>query len=251
MVVGWIAIIYLFGGYRADVFGAGTEEYKRVLNAGLLDRRPPRRRLLPRQVPAVPRLLPLRLRLRRPGLILGRLRAAQGHPERPDPRAACSRASSSPGRRRTSTRSPPCSQRERWLGYQILGAVTPVHDDRAETPAGIPVRRRHRRDDRPRRRIRRRRHLLRRRRDRAPASRMRQVDLGARAARRPASSSPPASPTSPASGSGCARSAACRSCTSTRRPGPTPPGSGQAHLRPRSGRSLVLLLLSARLRRAP
>jgi len=29
--------------------------------------------------------------------------------------------------------------RERWLGYRILGAVTPVHDDRSETPAGIPV----------------------------------------------------------------------------------------------------------------
>src|SRR4051794_14004240 len=36
VVLVWLAAIALLGGYRSDVFGAGTDEYKRVLNASLV-----------------------------------------------------------------------------------------------------------------------------------------------------------------------------------------------------------------------
>lgn len=34
-LLGWLAVIYVMRGYRENVFGAGTDEYKRVLNASL------------------------------------------------------------------------------------------------------------------------------------------------------------------------------------------------------------------------
>jgi len=36
MIVGWVAAIFLLGGYRPQVFGAGLDEYKRVVNASLV-----------------------------------------------------------------------------------------------------------------------------------------------------------------------------------------------------------------------
>ena len=33
---GWLLMVWLVGGYSRDVFGAGTDEYKRVLNASVL-----------------------------------------------------------------------------------------------------------------------------------------------------------------------------------------------------------------------
>ena len=33
---GWLLALSLVGGYSRDVFGAGTDEYKRVLNASVL-----------------------------------------------------------------------------------------------------------------------------------------------------------------------------------------------------------------------
>src|SRR3954468_21345568 len=36
MMGGWLLMLWLAGGYSRDVFGAGTDEYKRVLNASVL-----------------------------------------------------------------------------------------------------------------------------------------------------------------------------------------------------------------------
>ena len=36
MIIGWVAIIFLMGGYRPEVFGAGLDEYKRVVNGSLI-----------------------------------------------------------------------------------------------------------------------------------------------------------------------------------------------------------------------
>ena len=125
VLLGWLVVIAAFGGYRDDVFGAGTDEYKRVFNASLVDRRAARRRLLPGEVPALPRLLPARLRPRRPGPAVGRwlLRQAvhrarrqgklqyrvliAGSPEHVDEIAAV-------------------LQRESWLGYHVAGALVPA-----------------------------------------------------------------------------------------------------------------------------
>ena len=36
MIIGWVAAIFLLGGYRPQVFGAGLDEYRRLVNASLL-----------------------------------------------------------------------------------------------------------------------------------------------------------------------------------------------------------------------
>src|SRR3954464_14580890 len=36
VVIGWLVLIAFIGGYHKDVFGAGTDEYKRVFRAGVL-----------------------------------------------------------------------------------------------------------------------------------------------------------------------------------------------------------------------
>jgi exopolysaccharide biosynthesis polyprenyl glycosylphosphotransferase len=138
IVVGWIAMTYLFGGYRADVFGAGTEEFKRVFNAGVLTAglvgvgcylakySLSRGFFLFAFAVGIPAALFGRYLLRKViqnarvhgGLHQGVLLV--GSASHIDEIASV-------------------LLRERWLGYRILGAVTPVHDDRAETPAGIPV----------------------------------------------------------------------------------------------------------------
>ena len=36
ILIGWVVLVAAFGGYRDDIFGAGTDEYKRILNASLV-----------------------------------------------------------------------------------------------------------------------------------------------------------------------------------------------------------------------
>src|SRR4051794_37295826 len=36
LLLGWLLLISMFGGYREDIFGAGTDEYKRVFNASVV-----------------------------------------------------------------------------------------------------------------------------------------------------------------------------------------------------------------------
>src|SRR5680860_628988 len=36
MIIGWVAAIFVLGGYRPQVFGAGLDEYKATINASLM-----------------------------------------------------------------------------------------------------------------------------------------------------------------------------------------------------------------------
>ncbi len=36
MILGWVALIFVFGCYRTQVFGAGLDEYKGIVNASLV-----------------------------------------------------------------------------------------------------------------------------------------------------------------------------------------------------------------------
>lgn len=138
VLVAWIGIIRLLGGYRHDVFGAGTDEYKRVMNASLLTAGLLTAFCYLGEV-ALPRgyfallfligapmlLLERRLlrsvihRARQNGSLLQRVLIA-GSAEHIDEIAAVLR-------------------RERWLGFEVRGALTPAHDYRPETAAGIAV----------------------------------------------------------------------------------------------------------------
>ncbi|WP_372735003.1 sugar transferase [Nocardioides sp.] len=136
--VGWLLLIYLTGGYRADVFGAGTDEYKRVLlatiyAAGLLGigcylTRFPLSRGFYFLLFALglPTLLLARLMLRRAihsarrrGGLRQRVLIA-GSPAHVDEITAI-------------------LSRQPWMGYHVIGALTPPTHLDEETPAGVPV----------------------------------------------------------------------------------------------------------------
>ena len=62
MIIGWVAAIFLLGGYRPQVFGAGLRRVQEPGQRLAADRRRGRHRLLPAPVPALPRLLRAGLR---------------------------------------------------------------------------------------------------------------------------------------------------------------------------------------------
>lgn len=137
-ILGWLLLIYLVGGYRRDLFGAGPEEFKKIVNASLLTAgllgvgcyltKFPLSRgfffLL--FIVGVPALLLGRMALRRT-LHVARRRGALGQrvliaggPAHVDEIARVLR-------------------RESWLGYRVIGALTPATNTEEETPAGVPV----------------------------------------------------------------------------------------------------------------
>lgn len=138
LLLGWLVVIALFGGYREDVFGAGTDEYKRVFNAsvataGLLGIgcylakfQLSRGFFLLAFGVGIPALLLGRFvlrkavhRARRQGRLRYRVLIA-GTPEHVDEVAAVLR-------------------REPWLGYHVAGALVPRGSTGDETAAGIPI----------------------------------------------------------------------------------------------------------------
>ena len=134
----WLLMIYLFGGYRADVFGAGVDEYKRVFNASVVTA----------GLVGVACYL-ARFQLSRgffflaflvgvPALMIGRnwsRRALHRVRERGGLQQSVLIAGSAANIDEVAH----VLSRESWLGYQVVGAVTPLEDDREETPAGVPV----------------------------------------------------------------------------------------------------------------
>ncbi|MCW2822635.1 MAG: sugar transferase [Marmoricola sp.] len=138
MILGWVAAIFVLGGYRRVVFGAGVDEYKSVINASLLTA----------AAVGIGCFL-LRFQLSRgffvlafafgiPMLVLGRfvlrrmvhrarrlgslqhrvvIAGAEGHV---DEIAAV-------------------LGRETWLGYHVVGALTPEPGNRPATHSGIPL----------------------------------------------------------------------------------------------------------------
>ena len=134
----WITVVAAFGGYRNDVFGAGTDEYKRVLNASLVTAglvgvccylakfSLSRGFFLLFFAIGVPALLVGRFVLRRAvhqarrqGLLQYRTLIA-GTPSHVDEVAAVLR-------------------REPWLGYSVEGAMVPGVAYCEATHSGIPV----------------------------------------------------------------------------------------------------------------
>ena len=138
LVAGWTLSILLHGGYATHVLGAGSEEYKLVTRATLvtagalgvasfLTKLELSRGffflLLLVGLPALVlgRLLARRglHRLRRRGLLTHRV-LITGSPEHIDEVAAV-------------------LARERWLGYEVVGALVPAARRPSVTPGGIPV----------------------------------------------------------------------------------------------------------------
>ncbi|NPC97292.1 sugar transferase [Nocardioides sp. zg-DK7169] len=138
MVVGWLLTIALSGAYEKSLFGAGPDEFKRVFNAtlataGLLgvgcylaSFELSRGFFLLAFLLGAPALLCGRFALRRTlhtarrrGVLRHRVLIA-GSPSHIDEVAGVLR-------------------REPWLGYQVVGCLTPAHDLSEETQLGVPV----------------------------------------------------------------------------------------------------------------
>lgn len=138
MLFGWVLSIMFFGGYQLNVFGAGTDEYKRLINASLVTAglvgvgsylakyELSRGFFMLAFVVGIPLLLLGRFLLRRAlhrarlrGVLMQRVLIA-GSRSHIDEVASVLR-------------------REPWLGYQVVGALTPAYDLSVETKSGIPV----------------------------------------------------------------------------------------------------------------
>ena len=138
IVAGWLAVIALFGGYRTGAFGAGTDEYKRVFNASLVASGLVGVGCYIAKFPlsrgyfvllfglGIPTLLLGRFLLRRAihkararGLLQFRVVIA-GTPSHIDEIAAV-------------------LHREAWLGYHVIGALTPGPERASATQSGIRV----------------------------------------------------------------------------------------------------------------
>ena len=137
LIVGWIALILVRGGYERDVFGVGTDEYKRVLHASLIAAGLLGVGCYLAKFQLSRGFFVLAFAIGIPALIVGRLvlrRAVQrarsqgrlqyrvliaGLPSHVDEIARVLR-------------------RESWLGYHVVGALTPRPDGES-TEAGIPV----------------------------------------------------------------------------------------------------------------
>ena len=138
IAVGWLFVLLVMGAYAPSVLGAGTDEYKRVANGSLiagglvgvgcflLDADLSRGFFVLAFLLGVPGLLVGRGVLRR-ALHTARRRGALRHrvliagsPSHVDEIAGVLR-------------------RETWLGYQVVGCLTPAHDLTEETRLGVPV----------------------------------------------------------------------------------------------------------------
>ncbi|MDN4174537.1 sugar transferase [Nocardioides sp. SOB77] len=138
MVLGWIGTLALSGAYSDSVFGAGTDEYKRVFNGSMVAAALVGVGCFFADYPLSRGFYFLAFAIGIPGLLLGRalVRSAlhqarrrgsllhrvliAGSPAHVDEIAAVLR-------------------RERWLGYRVVGALTPAHYLEEETRSGIPV----------------------------------------------------------------------------------------------------------------
>ncbi|WP_051551862.1 sugar transferase [Nocardioides sp. URHA0020] len=139
VLLGWLVVIAAFGGYRDDVFGAGTDEYKRVFNASLVTAGLLGVGCYLAKFPLSRGFFLLAFGLGVPALMLGRwlLRQAvhrarrqgylqhrvliAGSAEHVDEIAAV-------------------LHREPWLGYEVIGALLPRREMRGEhTDSGLPV----------------------------------------------------------------------------------------------------------------
>lgn len=138
IIAGWLAMIALRGGYRTDLFGAGADEFRRVLNASLMAAglAGVGCYLVKFQLSRGFFLLAFFLGI--PALLLGRLllRTALRRARRRG--AFCQRVLIA-GSRSHVDEIASVLRRESWLGYRVVGALTPEHDLAEETSSGVPV----------------------------------------------------------------------------------------------------------------
>ncbi len=138
IVVGWVVVIALHGGYAAHVFGAGTLEYKLVVRGTLVAAGATGIVSFLARFQFSRGFFFLLIILGLPLLVLGRfvLRRAlhatrrRGHLNQRVVVAGSTAQVDEVAR---------VLSRERWLGYRVVGALLPRSEVAPETPGGVPV----------------------------------------------------------------------------------------------------------------
>lgn len=138
MLLGWIFAVAAFGGYRPNLFGAGTEEYKRILNASLVAAGLVGVGCYLAKFSLSRGFFVLAFGLGVPALVLGRylLRRAL-HTARRHGNLMRRVLIAGSGSHIDEIAS--VLNREPWLGYRVVGALTPATDTSTATRSGIPV----------------------------------------------------------------------------------------------------------------
>ncbi|MEN8705225.1 MAG: sugar transferase [Nocardioides marinisabuli] len=138
MIVGWIVTIALLDGYHRDVFGAGTDEYRRILNASLLAAGITGVTCYLAKFDLSRGFFLMAYGLGVPALFLGRmaLRRALHSARR---RGLLRHRVLIAGTRAHVDEVARVLGREPWLGYEVIGALTPEYDLSEETTTGLPV----------------------------------------------------------------------------------------------------------------
>jgi exopolysaccharide biosynthesis polyprenyl glycosylphosphotransferase len=135
---GWLLALWLVGGYSRDVFGVGTDEYKRVLNASVLAAGLVGVGAYLAKFPLSRGFFLLIFAIGIPALILGRfllrraLYAARVH-------GALQQRVVIAGTPSHVDEVAKVLRRETWLGYHVVGALVPDGQGSGETVDGIPV----------------------------------------------------------------------------------------------------------------
>lgn len=138
ILAAWLGVLVLFGAYRRDLFGAGTDEYKRVLNGSLAAASLAGVGCYLAKFPLSRGFFLLAFFLGIPTLILGRwlLRRTLHTARR---RGSLRQRAVIVGTRVHVDEIAVILRRESWLGYEVVGALTPEYELAEETRAGIPV----------------------------------------------------------------------------------------------------------------
>ena len=138
IILGWLTTIALSGGYKPDVFGAGMDEYKRVFNSSLISAGLAGVGCYLARFDLSRGFFLLAFSIGIPVLLLGRLalrRTIQTARKHGSLRQRVLIA----GSRSHVDEVAAVLRRESWLGYDIVGALTPEYDLTEETATGIPV----------------------------------------------------------------------------------------------------------------
>jgi exopolysaccharide biosynthesis polyprenyl glycosylphosphotransferase len=138
MVVGWLASLTVLGAYDHTVFGAGPEEYKRLLNGCLVALAGVAMVSYFAKFDLSRGFVTYAFGLGIPTLLAGRY-ALRSSLKRARRRGALRHRVLIAGDTGHVDDVARVLQRETWIGYEVVGALTPVPEEDEETPYGVPV----------------------------------------------------------------------------------------------------------------
>jgi exopolysaccharide biosynthesis polyprenyl glycosylphosphotransferase len=138
IMIGWVAVILLMGGYRPEVFGAGLDEYKRVVNGSLITAAAVGISCYLLQFQLARGFFVLAFAIGIPVLVLGRL-VLRRSVQRARRAGSLQHRVVIAGAEGHVDEIAAVLGRETWLGYNVVGALTPEPGRRASTHSGIPL----------------------------------------------------------------------------------------------------------------